>query len=62
LPVTTSENRTQSVSVQGVVEQAGVAAKRVSAEARRHQFELLVLAATMGFVLIVAILALAVLI
>jgi hypothetical protein len=37
------------------------AAEKLSAEARRHQFELLVLAATMGFVLVVILLALAVL-
>ena len=38
------------------------AAEKVSAEARRHRYELLILAATMGFVLVVILLALAVLI
>lgn len=62
MPVGTADTHSESALWQGTVDQARAAVKKVSAEARRHHFELLVLAATMGFVLVVVLLALAVLI
>jgi hypothetical protein len=60
MPVGTAHNRPESAVWQGAVQQARATAHSVSTEARRHRVELLVLAATMGFVLIVLLLGLAV--
>jgi hypothetical protein len=59
MPVGTTDTRSESALWQGTVQQARDAANSVTAEAKRHRVELLVLAATMGFVLIVALLGLA---